>query len=146
MARIEPHLESGEASFEHGGRRYTLALTHLAWAAAQRSVGLVDGKALGRKELLQRIAQGFDLEGYALFYGMLQRHHSDIASLEEASVLMEAVGATAVDAMRLAMGLSAPDQRDLKELSDGQDPPQAQPKKRRKRTIENAISAPDRLG
>lgn len=141
MAAIQPLPESGEAAFDHKGRRYTLALTHLAWATAQRACGLVDGQALARMQILRRVADGFDQEGYALFFGMLQRHHPEIATLEQAANLMEEVGPPAVEAIRLAMGISAPDPKDAAELREGERPPTAQTARKRKtRTKEKSTS------
>lgn len=143
MAAIQPLPDSGEAAFVHNGRRYVLALNHLAWSTAQRTVGVVDGKALSRPEILLRIAQGFDLEAYALFLGMLQRHHPEIETLLQASELMEAVGPQAIEAVRIAMGLSAPDPKDAAELREGERPRKAQ---RRNRTSGKRISVSGPVG
>lgn len=133
--------ERGHASFEHQGKRYTLVLNPMAWAEAQDVLATRGRKALTRMQILQRVASGFERDGYALFFGMLQEYHPEISTLSKASELMEAVGQPAVDAVQKAMGLANPDPRDTAALAEGARPPTAQAKKAKRTKSESSTSA-----
>lgn len=121
--------EKGQASFEHGKRRYTLVLNMYAWAETQDALAKRGRKVQDRVEIGRRMAAGSTKHVIAMFFGMLQEHHPEIETLAQASALLEEVGSPAVEAMGLAMGLSQADLADAQELLEGagKDADQADP-------------------
>lgn len=137
--------EKGEVSFEHEGKVYTLVMNTMALAKLQRQFNTKD--ASGRDviadiEEIDRLIKARSLVHIvASFWAALQKHHPEVATIDQAAELIDVAGAVAVSALMEASGLGKIDPRDLEELAKGNPPAvQAKVKKNRKRRGETFTS------
>lgn len=132
--------DQGAVSFVYSGRRYTLKHNPMVWAEAQDVLARGGRKPEDIDAVQRKFLEGREKYAWAVFYGLLQAHHPEIETLDQAITLLQDAGQAAVDAMLQAFNVSKPDPADVKELNEGTNPPQAQAKKTRKRGGATSIS------
>lgn len=104
-----PRASNGGASFTIDEKKYTIVQNMMAWAETQdvlerRGRRLEAPDAIGRQ-----VDRGSLVHLGAMFYGMLQQHHSsEIQTLQQALALMELAPEAINVAMRIALGLVSP--------------------------------------
>lgn len=114
--------EKGEGALVVDGKTYTLVLNTFAWAQTQDALTRIsinpDVQPLEEIEL--KIVQQSALHMIALLWAMLQTHHSEqFRRVQDAGALIDCGGMAVSIAMLKAMGLSAPDPADVKEIEEG---------------------------
>lgn len=118
--------EKGEATFSVGEKTYTIVVDTTAWAVAQNE--LSKGADVPAMELMTaRLSANHMMTILAVFYGSLQKHHGRVVQDQRtATGIFERSKGAAAEALAKAIGLSAPDSEDLKELGVTANPPKAQ--------------------
>jgi hypothetical protein len=109
-----------EVKLTVGTRTYTLVHNLYAWAVAQRELSR-PGVVPKLEEIRAAIGEESAIHIIATFYGMLQARHPQVATLQQASALLEEAGPAGVKALLNAMGVATPDPKDVAELEEAAD-------------------------